>query len=49
MIWLPDGNQVTQVTIESKDYEKSFSIIEKIKKIVNVVRNIELVVEISGK
>lgn len=47
MIWLPDGNQVTQVTIESKDYEKFFSIIEKIKKIVNVVRNIELVVEIS--
>ncbi len=49
MIWLPDGNQVTQVTIESKDYEKFFSIIEKIKKIVNVVRNIELVVEISWK
>jgi len=49
MIWLPDGNQVTQVTIESKDYEKFFSIIEKIKRIVNVVRNIELVVEISGK
>ncbi|MGI0031946.1 MAG: hypothetical protein ACRD97_01590 [Nitrososphaeraceae archaeon] len=49
MIWLPDGNQVTQVTIESKDYEKFISIIEKIKKIVNVIRNIELVVEISGK
>ena len=49
MIWLPDGNQVTQVTIESKDYEKFFSIIEKIKKIVNVVRNIELVVEIVRK
>jgi transcription antitermination factor NusA-like protein len=49
MIWLPDGNQVTQVTIESKDFEKFFSIIEKIKKIVNVIRNIELVVEISGK
>ena len=49
MIWLPDGNQVTQVTIDNKDYEKFFSIIEKIKKIVNVVRNIELVVEISGK
>lgn len=49
IIWLPDGNQVTQVTIESKDYEKFFSIIEKIKKIVNVIRNIELVVEISGK
>jgi hypothetical protein len=47
MIWLPDGNQVTQVTIESKDYEKFFSIIEKIKRIVNAVRNIELVVEIS--
>ena len=49
MIWLPDGNQVTQVTIERKDYEKFISIIEKIKKIVNVIRNIELVVEISGK
>lgn len=49
MIWLPDGNQVTQVTIESKDYEKFFSIIEKVKKIVNLVRDIELVVEISGK
>jgi len=49
MIWLPDGNHVTQVTIESKDYEKFFSIIEKVKKIVNVVRNIELVVEISGR
>jgi hypothetical protein len=49
MIWLPDGNQVTQVTIESKDYDKFSSIIEKVKKIVNVVRNIELVVEISGK
>lgn len=47
MIWLPDGNQVTQVTIESKDYEKFFSIIEKIKRIVNAVKNIELVVEIS--
>lgn len=47
MIWLPDGNQVTQVTIESKDYEKFFSIIEKVKKIVNVVKKIELVVEIS--
>jgi hypothetical protein len=47
MIWLPDGNQVTQVTIESKDYEKFFRIIEKIKRIVNAVRNIELVVEIS--
>jgi transcription antitermination factor NusA-like protein len=49
MIWLPDGNQVTQVTIESKDYEKFIGIIEKIKKIVYVIRNIELVVEISGK
>ena len=49
MIWLPDGNQVTQVTLESKDYEKFFSIVEKVKKIVNVVRDIELVVEISGK
>lgn len=49
MIWLPDGNQVTQVTIGSKDYEKSFNLIEKIKKIVNVIRNIELVVEISGR
>ena len=49
MIWLPDGNQVTQVTIESKDYEKFISIIEKIKRIVNVVRKIELVVEIAGK
>jgi hypothetical protein len=49
MIWLPDGNQVTQVTIESKDYEKFSSIIEKVKMIINVVRNIELVVEISGK
>ena len=38
MIWLPDGNQVTQVTIESKDYEKFISIIEKIKRIVNAVR-----------
>ena len=49
MIWLPDGNQVTQVTIESKDYEKFISIIEKIKRIVNTVRKIELVVEIAGK
>ena len=49
VIWLPDGNQVTQVTIGSKDYEKSFNLIEKIKKIVNEVRNIKLVVEISGK
>ncbi len=49
VIWLPDGNQVTQVTIERKDYEKFFNTIEKIKKIVNVVRNMELVVEISGK
>jgi transcription antitermination factor NusA-like protein len=49
MIWLPDGNPVTQVTIERKDYEKFFNTIEKIKKIVNVVRNMELVVEISGK
>jgi transcription antitermination factor NusA-like protein len=49
IIWLPDGNQVTQVTIESKDYENSFNLIEKIKKIVDVVRKIELVVEISGK
>lgn len=48
MIWLPDGNQVTQVTIESKDYEKFISIIEKIKRIVNAVRKIELVVEIAG-
>ena len=49
MIWLPDGNQVTQVTIESKDYEKFISLIEKIKRIVNAVRKIELVVEIAGK
>lgn len=49
MIWLPDGNQVTQVTIESKDYEKCIGIIEKIKRIVNAVRKIELVVEIAGK
>lgn len=49
MIWLPDGNQVTQVTIESKDYEKFFNIIEKIKKIVNEIRKVELVVEIVGK
>ncbi len=49
MIWLPDGNQVTQVTIESKDYEKFISIIEKIKRIVNAVRKLELVVEIAGK
>ena len=49
MIWLPDGNQVTQVTIESKDYEKFISMIEKIKRIVNAIRKIELVVEIAGK
>jgi hypothetical protein len=49
MIWLPDGNQVTQVTIESKDYEKFYNIIEKIKKIVNEIRKVELVVEIAGK
>jgi transcription antitermination factor NusA-like protein len=49
MVWLPDGNQVTQVTIDSKDYEKSFSMIEKIKKIVQVLRNIELVVDIHKK
>jgi hypothetical protein len=49
MIWLPDGNQVTQVTLESKDYEKFISIIEKIKRIVNAVRKIELVIEIAGK
>jgi hypothetical protein len=49
MIWLPDGNQVTQVTIESKDYEKFISIVEKIKRIVNAVRKIELVIEIAGK
>ena len=49
IIWLPDGNQVTQVTIESKDYEKFISLIEKIKRIVNAVRKIELVVEIAGK
>ena len=49
MIWLPDGNQVTQVTIEGKDYEKFFNIIEKIKKIVNEIRKVELVVEIAGK
>jgi transcription antitermination factor NusA-like protein len=49
MIWLPDGNQVTQVTIESKDYEKFISIIEKIKRIVNAVRKIELAIEIAGK
>jgi transcription antitermination factor NusA-like protein len=49
MIWLPDGNQVTQVTIESKDYEKFISIIEKIKRIVNAVRKIELVIELAGK
>ncbi|MDP9304997.1 MAG: hypothetical protein M3O68_01460 [Thermoproteota archaeon] len=49
MIWLPDGNPVTQVTIESKDYEKFISIIEKIKRIVNAVRKIELVIEIAGK
>jgi len=48
MIWLPDGNQVTQVTIESKDYEKFISMIEKIKRIVNAIRKIELVVEIAG-
>ena len=46
MVWLPDGHQVTQVTIDNKDYEKSFSMIEKIKKIVHVLRNVELVVEI---
>ena len=49
MIWLPDGTQVTQVTIESKDYEKFFNIIEKIKKIVNEIIKVELVVEIAGK
>jgi hypothetical protein len=49
MIWLPDGNQVTQVTIESKDYEKFISIIEKIKRIVNAVRKIELGIVIAGK
>ena len=49
VIWLPDGNQVTQVTIEGKDYEKFFKLIDKIKKIVNAVRNVELVVEIAGR
>ena len=32
-----------------KDYEKFFNIIEKIKKIVNEIRKVELVVEIAGK
>ena len=49
MVWLPDGNQVTQVTIENKDYEKIARMVEKIKKIVHILRNIDLVVEISGK
>src|SRR4029078_10744299 len=49
MVWLPDGHQVTQITIDSKDYEKSFNMIEKIKKIVHVLRNVELVVDIPKK
>ena len=49
MVWLPDGNQVTQVTIENKDYEKIARMVEKIKKIVHILRNVDLVVEISEK
>jgi transcription antitermination factor NusA-like protein len=47
MIWLPDGNKVTQVTMVSKDFEEITPNIEKIKSIALGVRNIDLMVQIS--
>jgi len=47
MIWLPDGNKVTQVTMVSKDFEEITPDIEKIKSIALDVRNIDLMVQIS--
>jgi transcription antitermination factor NusA-like protein len=45
LVWLPDGNKITRVIVAPRNnFEWSMNV-EKIKKIANEVRNIELLVE----
>jgi transcription antitermination factor NusA-like protein len=45
LIWLPDGNKLTKVMVAPRNNFEWPMNIEKIKKIANEVRNIELLVE----
>lgn len=47
LIWLPDGNKVTKVTVEQNDGLKSHLDLEKIQKIAKQVKNMELVIELE--
>jgi hypothetical protein len=48
MIWLPDGHKVTQVTVTNKDYSKISEKVDKIKRIAEEIKEIELLVQILG-
>lgn len=48
-IWLPDGQKVTQVTITDKDYAKISQKVNKIKLIAEKIKEIELMIQVSGE
>jgi hypothetical protein len=45
MIWLPDGSKLTKVMVSAQNKPEVQSKIERIKRIVKQIKNIELVVE----
>jgi hypothetical protein len=48
MIWLPDGHKVTQVTVARKDFTRVSEKVEKIRRIAEEIKDIELLVEVLG-
>lgn len=45
LIWLPDGNKLTRVILDTKDQSASRSNIQKIQRIAKKIKDIELLVE----
>lgn len=48
LIWLPDGHKVTQVTVSKKEYAMISEKVEKIRRIAQETKDIELLVQVSG-
>jgi transcription antitermination factor NusA-like protein len=45
LVWLPDGNKLTMVILETKDMSNLQHDIQKIKRIARKIKGIELLVE----
>ena len=48
LIWLPDGHKVTQITVSKIEYGRISEKVDKITRIAQEIRDIELLVQVLG-